>query len=321
MAVLLPPLDDNRTQAAVLLGGFTFLTVLCLWLLFAWIGLLLALAGAGLAVALGPRARPEQVLALYAAEPVTERNGAPFLALLAELSRRAGLPAPPRLYVIPSATLSAFSMGDPANASTAITEGLVRRLTLGELAGPLAHEVAHVRAGDLEVLSLADGIARVSKLWSLLAALLLLLILPFWLAGVSDLPWLPLLILLALPALASALQLALPQLREQAADREAARLVGDPHGYATTLAKLDAYRGNVIEDLVLPMRRIPFPSVLRVHAEPVLRGEQLREAHQEGGSVPQQTPIRIAEAPMITALPGMGTSALQPRYRWPGVWY
>jgi len=52
-------------------------------------------------------------------------------------------------------------VGQPDDAAIAVTEGLLRTLTPRELAGVLAHEVAHVKSGDMRVMLLAEIVARI----------------------------------------------------------------------------------------------------------------------------------------------------------------
>ena len=102
------------------------------------------------------------------------------------LGDRAELPAPPRVYVIPSMTLNAFATGTPEKAVIGVTEGLLRRLTLNELAGVLAHEISHIRNNDLAVMSLADVMTRFTQMLSYLALFLALFNLPAFLLGDSE---------------------------------------------------------------------------------------------------------------------------------------
>ena len=57
----------------------------------------------------GPRAAPEAIMRMFKARPVDPASGAALLALVRGLSERAGLPAVPRVYLIPSTTLNAFA--------------------------------------------------------------------------------------------------------------------------------------------------------------------------------------------------------------------
>src|SRR5690606_22009340 len=88
------------------------------------------------------------------------------------ISERAGLERRPRLFVIPSSTLNAFATGSRDNATIAVTAGLLRTLSLRELAGVLAHEVSHIRNNDLWVMSLADAMSRFTQALSTLAVML-----------------------------------------------------------------------------------------------------------------------------------------------------
>ena len=56
----------------------------------------------------------------------------------------------PRVYIIPGDSPNAFATGrNPENAAVAATEGLIRNLSTEELAGVMAHELAHVRNRDI----------------------------------------------------------------------------------------------------------------------------------------------------------------------------
>ena len=69
--------------------------------------------------------------------------------VLAELCLAAGLPQPP-LYVEPDDAINAFAAGrDPEHAIICVTTGLIEKLGRNELAGVLAHELAHIRNRDV----------------------------------------------------------------------------------------------------------------------------------------------------------------------------
>jgi heat shock protein HtpX len=139
----------NVVQSVLLLGGMIALLTGCGWLLFGPEGVLGMGLGAALALTLGPRLSPHMVLRLYGARAVApDQLPRPF-EVLARLTERAGLQQTPRPYYIPSAMLNAFSVGDRDRAVIALTDGILRRLDLRELAGVLAHEISHIRNRDL----------------------------------------------------------------------------------------------------------------------------------------------------------------------------
>merc|ERR1711978_135650 len=71
-----------------------------------------------------------------------------LVALVGELARNAGLPMP-RVYVLQTEQPNAFATGrNPENSAVAVTQGLMRILSRDELAGVIAHELAHIRNRD-----------------------------------------------------------------------------------------------------------------------------------------------------------------------------
>jgi len=322
-----PLLDDDQRRAhkarnelhsALLVSGLGLVTAFSAWLLWSWTGALVAFAWIGVLYLLAPRLPPEMIMRMYRARPIDPKQGEQILYIVGELAHRARLPVAPAVYVIPSMTLNAFATGAPSKAAIGITEGLLRRLSLHELAGVLAHELSHVRNGDLSVMALADAMTRFTQALSYLAVILAIFNLPAWLLGDIDMPFLGLLLLYLAPTIGSLLQLALSRTREYDADLEGAELTGDPRSLASALAKLERYQGSFWEDLMFPVpaRRIPQPSLLRSHPPTEERIRRLLELeHRE-----LPPPIEVVEEPMVSMV-GVSPGSMQPRYRFPGVWF
>ena len=112
--------------------------------------------GAALAFAFSPQISPQLVLRLYRAREIGSRDLPEVLRVLEALAERAGLDRVPRLYYAPSTMLNAFAVGGRDDAVIAMTDGMLRALTLRELAGVLAHEVSHIRNRDLWLMNVAD---------------------------------------------------------------------------------------------------------------------------------------------------------------------
>jgi heat shock protein HtpX len=308
----------NRAHTLVMIGAVFVVLLVSAFLLLSWWGLLAALAGVGSLYFFGPRMSPQSVMRLYRAVEIGEGQGRELRLAVAEVARRAGLVSVPRLYLIPSATLNAFSTGTTEHSAIALTEGLMRKLDLSEIIAVLAHEIAHVANDDLWVMSLADGMTRLTRTLSWLAILLTVFNLPSLLTGLPGMSWIAIGLLYLAPAVSSLAQLSLSRAREYDADLDAALLTGSPQALAAALTKLEAYQGNLWEDILYPMRRVPHPSVLRSHPMTVDRVARLR-ALDPASPWP---PIRIVSTPMISSLAGYGADALRPRYRWSaGVWY
>jgi heat shock protein HtpX len=308
----------NDLHTAVLVGGLGLLTAFCAWLLWSWTGVVLTIGWLGILYAFAPRLPPAVVMRLYRARPLDPHNGGQIVHIVGELARRAELATMPRLYVIPSMTLNAFATGTRENAVIGITEGILRRLTLRELAGVLAHEISHVRNNDLAVMGLADIMTRFTQALSYLALFLAIFNLPAILLGDSDISFLALLLLYLAPTIGSLLQLGLSRTREFDADLEGAELTGDPAALASALGKLERYQGHFWEDMMFPVpaRKIPQPSLLRSH--PPTEDRIARLQALEARELPP--PIEVVEEPMVS-LVGLGPIAMRPRYRFPGVWF
>lgn len=312
----------NRQHTWTLIGTMALMLVCAALLLAGWWGLLLATISLSSMILLGPRAAPKAVMQAYGGERVEPNHGGPFPALIAELSRRADLAKPPDLYVIPSAALNAFAVGSRADSALALTEGLIRKLDMRELAGVLAHEIAHIRNGDLWIMGLADGITRMARVLSLSAAIMIVLNVLSYMAGAGSMSWIGLILLYLMPMASSLLQQALSRTREFDADLDGITLTGDAEGLASALRKLDLNQGRPWEDLVFGNRRVPQPSILRSHPTTPERIARLL-SYRPAPSAPRGWPkLAINEQPLITRHAGVGAAAMQPRYRWKsGVWY
>jgi len=308
----------NLLHSLVLMAGMILLLAAVGWLLAGAAGLIvLAVMGAGLLVA-APRVTPVFLLRMFGARPLSPLEAPSLFQMVEELSARAGLPAPPRLWYVASPVANAFSVGSPEEAAVTVTDGLLRHLNGREILGVLAHEVAHIRHNDLAVLTLADLVSRVTFFFSWIGQLLLIVNLPLWLAAGYRMPWLPVLLLLFAPSLSGMLQLALSRSREYDADLGAVQLTGDPRGLAAALRKIEALQVGFLERLLLPGRRIPEPSLLRTHPDTGDRVRRLLELEEELEAA--ATPAAVVSSWPDHDLPALPLSQL-PRWRWTGLWH
>ena len=145
----------------------------------------------------------------YRARPLRPQDLPEGHALLRDLVARAGLPRAPELWYVPSRIPNAFAMGRPEDSVICVSDGLIRFLTPREMAGVLAHEIAHVANRDLWLMGLADAMSRAVSLASWLEQMLLLVNLPLLIAGAATMPWSLPLVLVFSPTIMAILQLAL----------------------------------------------------------------------------------------------------------------
>lgn len=302
----------NLLQTLLLIGGMVCVLWLSARLLLGpdaawWLALMAALL-----LGFAPRLSPALVLRLYQAEPLGPGAAPNLHAVLAQLAGRAGLARVPALYYIPSRMLNAFAVGGRDDAVIGVTDGMLRALSLRELAAVLAHELTHVRHDDIRVMGLADVVSRMTRALSLTGQVLLLVGLPLWLAGLWDISFPGVALLVFAPTVTALLQLALSRTREFHADLGAVELTGDPRGLASALAKLERQSGGLWEQVLFPSRRNPDPSLLRTHPPTEERIRRLLA-------------LAPATDPLYTATPvdrlRRAVPSRPPRQRAWGLWY
>lgn len=291
----------NLVHTWLLIGGMALLLALCAELLFGEGVWVVVFAGVAMAMAILPEVSPAWTLRIYRARPLSSLEAPQLNALIRELSQQAALDAAPRLYWIPSSMVNAFTVGNRDDAAIGLTDGILRVMTVRELAGVLAHEIGHVANNDMRIMVMADMVSRLTHFLSLLALFVAMMVFPFWVLGLAEISLLAVLLLVVAPSLSGLLQLALSRVREFDADLEAARLTGDPEGLASALLKLERRQGSWWQRLLYPGYRAPEPSLLRTHPNTEERVKRLLELRGVYGT--RMAPMRtfFADEPPLSS--------------------
>ena len=235
----------NRLQSALILAGLSLLAATTGALLAGPHGMLAAALGAVLLLLLEPQSSETMFRRVYGATALHPAQAPQLYAIIEEVTRRAGLIHRPTLYLIPSRQLQALAGGQEGAPVIAITTGLLNALPSREVTAVLAHEVAHLRHGDLWVMRLASTAAALTRGMGIVGTFMLLL----WLAaGLAPSPF-AILLLMAAPTVGELLTLSLSRRREFLADVGAAELTGDPAGLVLALQRLHALQGDDWERL------------------------------------------------------------------------
>ena len=221
-------------KTAILLAGLTGLFMGVGYLIGGASGALIALVIAAATNLFAYWNSDRMVLSMYGAHEV-DRNSAPDLVhLVAELAGRAGLPMP-RVFVMDEAQPNAFATGrNPQNAAVAVTTGLMQSLSREELAGVIAHELAHVKNHDTLLMTITATIA---------GAISMVAQFGMFFGGNRDNNHGPGIIgsiamMILAPLGAMLVQMAISRTREYAADDLGARICGQPMWLASALAKI-----------------------------------------------------------------------------------
>lgn len=303
----------NAFHTFILISGTALLAAAIAWTVYGPDGLIWAAVFGGIGIWTLGRVSPKMVLTLYKAKSL-HRDEAPDLhRLVRELTDRANLPAVPQLYYVPSQMLNAFAVGRAADSAIAVTDGLLRTMSYRQLAGILAHEMSHIRNGDLRVMGLADVLNRITGFMSTAG----LIGIPFMLGTGWNIPLLGILLLIFAPTIGGLLQMALSRAREFDADLDGATLTGDPEGLASALALLERNQKAKWEGLFLPGSRLPEPSLLRTHPHTEDRIARLLALR------PKAAAAVASEMEQWSPVPRVAPPLRSPRIHWQrmGIWY
>jgi len=178
------------------------------------------------------------VLRMQGAEPLTPADSRSLYELTEGLAANAGLPMP-ALWVIRSDQPNAFATGrNPENAAVAVTEGLLRSMSREEVAGVIAHELAHIKNRDTLLMTITATLA---------GAISMLANFAFFFGGrdrgIGIVGTLALMILS--PLAAALVQGAISRTREYEADRVGAEICGQPLWLASALERLGVLSGRI----------------------------------------------------------------------------
>ncbi|MEL7499688.1 MAG: zinc metalloprotease HtpX [Planctomycetota bacterium] len=269
---------QNFFQTMLLLLAMTVILCVAGYLMFGRTGVLIAMALLIFGIFFSPGISTAMILRHYRAQRITPQV-APGLIELTEQLCSAGNIRPVPLYYIPTQLPNAFAAGTGKESFVAVTDGLLRMLNQRELAGVLAHEIAHIINHDVRVLSTADTITRTASMFSRMGIFLILF------AGLGPMLGLSTgqalfggLVLFVAPTILVMLQLAISRTREFDADLGAAELTGDPAGLAMALQKLaPPKRKSIFYQIFNPGPRRAQPAMLRTHPPTEERVSRLME--------------------------------------------
>ncbi|MBS1302245.1 zinc metalloprotease HtpX [Loktanella sp. SALINAS62] len=173
----------------------------------------------------------KMVLRMHNAQPLEPGDRMGIYAMTADLARNAGLPEP-KVYLIDTPQPNAFATGrNPSNAAVAVTTGLIRSLSREELAGVIAHELAHIRNHDTAIMTVTATFA---------GAISMLANFALFFGGSRERLGLfgTILMMIAAPFAAALVQMAISRTREYAADKAGAEICGHPLWLASALEKI-----------------------------------------------------------------------------------
>ncbi len=175
------------------------------------------------------------LLRMYGARQVDESTDPRLVHIVSRLASQAGLPMP-KVFIVDNDQPNAFATGrNPEHAAVCVTTGILNRIGDEELAGVLAHELAHVKHRDTLTMTI---VATMAGAISMLANFAF-----FFGGGRRNNPLGAIgaiLVLLLAPLAAMLVQMAISRSREFDADKAGAEISGRPLWLASALQKIDS---------------------------------------------------------------------------------
>ena len=224
----------NYLRTGILLAGLTALVLGAGYLLGAEQGLVIAVAFALAGNAFAYWNSDKMVLSMYGARQVDEHSHPSYVGLVRQLAERAELPMP-KVFIIDNPQPNAFATGrNPENAAVAATTGLLNNMTHEEIAGVMAHELAHVKNRDTLIMTITATLAGALSMLATFAM--------FFGRGGRNSPLGglgALLVMILAPLAAMLVQMAISRTREYQADKMGAEICGHPLWLASALEKLE----------------------------------------------------------------------------------
>ena len=185
------------------------------------------------------------VLKMFKAQEVDDRSHPDLVQLVRQLSERASLPMP-RVYVMNNPQPNAFATGrSPSRSAVCASTGLLETLTREELAGVIAHELAHIKNRDTLTMAVAATIGGAVSMFA-----------QYLQVGAifggrgndrGGMGW-PgtLLAMIVAPMAAMVVQMAISRSREYAADNMGAKIAGNPLWLASALQKINVKARQIV---------------------------------------------------------------------------
>ena len=238
----------------------------------------------------------KMVLRMHGARQVDRQSAPEFYGLVEELAERAGLPMP-KVYIMDNPQPNAFATGrNPENAAVAATTGLLQILDRDEVAGVMAHELAHVKNRDTLVMTMTATIA---------GAISMLANFGMFFGGSRDRNnplgafGMILMVFLA-PLAAMIVQMAISRTREYGADRGGSEISGQPLALASALSKIsgaaqrienpaaEANPASAHMFIINPLSGQRMDGLFSTHPNPVNRIEALKDIARQMRSVSRE---------------------------------
>ncbi len=238
-------------------------------------GVLIALATAGFGFFFTSNFSISWILRRKNAQLIQPGESPVLHGMVETLARKANIEKMPALFFDNTPEINAYTVEDKERAAIVMSKGLISNLTKEEIFGVLAHEIAHLKNNDIQIMLFSEQIRKLTGYMAFFGQVLLIVSLPLLFLNQVVVPWLTILLLIAAPTISFLFQIAVSRNREFRADMDAAILVGDSRGLSRALKKI-SMQTTFWKKLYPPYLK-NVPEILRTHPDTKARIQRLKE--------------------------------------------
>lgn len=247
--MLYKQIESNKRKTVMLVSLFTVLVLGIGWGIGYLVnqdsvtGLIITLVILAIYIPLTYMTASSQVLAMAGAKEAKREEYPQLYGIVEELSIAARVPMP-KVYIIHDPSPNAFATGiKPEKGAVAFTTGLLETLNREELAGVVAHELAHIRNYDIRLMTICVALVGVIALIANFGSRML-----FYGGGRNRrnqkshpvLMIIAVLFVILAPMVSQFVKLAVSRNREYLADATAVEFTRNPTGLINALRKISA---------------------------------------------------------------------------------
>ena len=220
----------NYFRTAILLAMLTALFMAVGFFIGGQTGMVIAFV-----IALGMNAfsywnSDQMVLRMHNAEEVNAQSAPEYYGIVEQLAANADMPMP-KTYIMHSDQPNAFATGrSPEHSAVCATTGLLSMLTKEEVAGVMAHELAHIKNHDTLIMTITATIAGAISMLANFGM--------FFGNNRNGNAFVRIAVMIIAPMAAGLVQMAISRAREYEADKMGAEICNRPLWLASALKKI-----------------------------------------------------------------------------------
>lgn len=243
----------NFLQSLILLLSIGVLFLFTSYVLLGELGIVLVIILSVFVIVFIPKYNPNKVIDKYHGYELSYYHAPTLFELVEKLSIKSKIKKP-KIFILPTDNIIAFSTGSRENSAIALSEGIFELLNIEEIFGVLGHEISHIKNNDIWLMQFSSIISIIVVHMSMFTALLFYTMsIIFELSYPINVHYL-LIFLIFIPIILIIIQFMLSRAREYQADLDATVLTEDVKYLKNALIKINnlQYNNSITYEFLKP---------------------------------------------------------------------